>query len=240
MRETKKEYWDKYWQKANLLYNEKIVKIILKYIDIKNKKILEVGAGSGATSLFLASLGAKVYALDYSFNALKLIEKNNIKNVPLIKICGDAFNLPFKNNTFDLVFSQGLIEHYKNPIEIIMEKKRVTKKNGFILIDVPQKYNLYTVKKHILIYLNKWFAGWETEFSITELEKLFKLANLKIVKKYAHSHFHNLYRIQNRLFNKKILPDFISEIYNKFWQFYEEMPLSLYTLWAIGILGQKN
>ncbi len=235
-----KNCWDKYWSKSNLLYNEKIVNILLNSFDIKNFSILEVGAGSGNTCLYLCSHGANVTLLDYSEEAIKLIKKNNKNNLSVYTTIGDAFHLPFKDNIFDLVFSQGLIEHYKNPLDIILEKKRVVKKGGHILVDVPQKYNFYTLKKKTLMFFNRWFAGWETSFSINELEQLILKANLKIKKEYAYAHAHNLYRVQQKLFGKKIVPNWISNINNHLWTIYEKQKIALYTLFAIGILAKKE
>lgn len=236
---SSKGHWDAFWEKGNLLYNEKIVKMINSTINLNGARILEVGAGSGATSIYLASKGANVFALDYSENAVELIKKNNKENFDIKIILADAFSLPFKDNSFDLVFSQELIEHYKEPELLLLEQKRVTKKGGYVLVDVPQRYNLYTLRKKILIKLNKWFAGWETSYSIKSLEKLLKNVGLVPVKKYAYSHIHNIDRIQKRILGRIILPSFVSKFYNKFWEIFEEIPLSHYTLFAIGIIAKK-
>jgi len=238
-KKTTKRHWDSLWEKSNLLYNEKICSIIKEKFDIKGLKILEVGAGSGNTSIYLASLGADVTALDYSNKSIKLIEKNNINNYPIKIIQGDAFHLPFYDNTFDLVFSQGLIEHFRNPEEIVKEKRRVTKKGGYVLVDVPQKYNMYTLKKVVLISLNKWFAGWERSFSINELTSLVENCGLKVEEKFAYSHIHNLHRIQMRILKKEIIPKFITNFYNKSWEIFEKSFISPYILFAIIVLAKK-
>jgi len=84
----------------------------------------------------------------------------------------NAFKIPVPDATFDIVFHQGLLEHFKDPLPLLEEQFRVLKPGGFLLVDVPQRYHIYTVIKHTLIFLNKWFAGWETEFSIGRLTKL--------------------------------------------------------------------
>ncbi|MDD5066391.1 MAG: class I SAM-dependent methyltransferase [bacterium] len=239
-KETKKIYWDRYWTKGNLNYNEKIIQIIKKKFPIKGLKVLEVGAGSGATSLFLADNGAEVTALDYSEESINLMKKNNINKSKIKLVHGDAFQMPFDNDQFDLVFSQGLIEHYRDPERIIKEKKRVTRKGGYILIDVPQVYNFYTVKKNILMLFNKWFPGWETSFSRKRLENLVRSCGLSVERCYAYGHFHNFFRIQEKLFHRKIVPDFMARFYNCLWQAYEKTPLSLYTLFCIIVLARKD
>ena len=45
--------------------------------------------------------------------------------------CGDAFALPFADGTFDVVFHQGLLEHFRNPDDLIAENARVLKPGGY-------------------------------------------------------------------------------------------------------------
>ena len=52
----------------------------IKPLDLKGKKVLELGCGSGIISLFAASKGALVTASDINSIALKMLEKASIKN----------------------------------------------------------------------------------------------------------------------------------------------------------------
>ncbi len=82
----------------------------------ENIKIIEVGCGSAKLSCFLASLGYDTTCLDYSENALNVAKKNyQITNNKGKFIVGDVRNLPFENNTYDVVLSTGLLEHFKDP-----------------------------------------------------------------------------------------------------------------------------
>ena len=163
-----------------------LFKAILSISPVEGLKILEVGAGTGRDSLALAKAGAKVFILDYSEESLK-ISSELVAQAPgnLHLIQGDAFNSPFPDKTFDIVFHQGLAEHFKNPIPLLRENARLLKKGGFCLCDVPQTFHLYTVIKHILIAFNKWFAGWETQFTPVQLKKLMKDSGLEVVHSYG-------------------------------------------------------
>jgi ubiquinone/menaquinone biosynthesis C-methylase UbiE len=167
--------------------------------------VLEVGGGSGRDSIRIKTLGGDVYVLDYAESSLKTIKEQIVEediNLKLIK--GDAFKLPFKDNSFDIVFHQGLIEHFLNPEIILRENVRVLKSGGLILVDAPQRYHLYTLLKHILIFFNKWFAGWETEYSIKELENMLKNEGVKkIISVYGDwMNPSILYRILREIFFK--------------------------------------
>lgn len=49
----------------------------------------------------------------------------------------DALKIPFSDNSFDVVISFGLLEHFQKPSELIFEKKRVLKENGLFIVLVP-------------------------------------------------------------------------------------------------------
>jgi len=114
---------------------------------------------------------------------IQTIAQRNGRSVALVR--GDAFRLPFKEACLDLVYHQGLLEHFTAPQKILMENRRVLKVGGHAIADVPQRYHPYTLVKHILIAMNRWFAGWETEFSRSQLERLFRKVDLDPVGFYG-------------------------------------------------------
>lgn len=152
---------------------------------VSGMRALEVGAGSGRDGILLAELGARVVALDYSIPSLRLIKAQTPEVGTLAVCCGDAFALPFADGTFDIVFHQGVLEHFRNPGDLIAENARVLKPGGYILVDVPQRWHYYTVIKHLLIALRLWFAGWEREYSVGELERLLRAHSFSIVSSYG-------------------------------------------------------
>ena len=83
---------------------------------------------------------------------------------------GDAFHLPFPDGTFDAVFHQGVLEHFSNPAAFLAENFRVTAPGGLLVVDVPQRWHPWTLLKRAALRVDRWFAGWETEYSIDELE----------------------------------------------------------------------
>ncbi len=175
----RREVWDQFWQEREEIeqvYSNsgRVIEQLVRLGDPAGKWILEVGAGSGRDSLALSSRGGRVIMLDYSAPALQVIQRLAQKaGRPVYLVRGDAFHLPFRSDALDLVFHQGLLEHFTAPEGIMAESLRVLRPGGAALADVPQRYHLYTVVKHLLIALNRWFAGWETEFSRARLERLF-------------------------------------------------------------------
>lgn len=99
---------------------------------IKMKKCVDAGCGSGRYSEALVNLGAgHVTGVDASLNAVKrakIMTKNKSKRLQFRQ--GDVLNLPFKEETFDFVFSNGVVHHTTDPFKGIYEIGRVMKDNG--------------------------------------------------------------------------------------------------------------
>jgi ubiquinone/menaquinone biosynthesis C-methylase UbiE len=189
-RVSEKKHWDDFWEASSELddvygTDDRIIENLARYVDLSGRSVLEVGAGTGRDIDKIACRHASAYALDYSEQSLLLMNKAVSDSVGVV--CGDAFVLPFRGETFDVVFHQGLLEHFRNPGEMIDEHIRVLKKGGTLLIDVPQRYHYYTVLKHILIFFGKWFAGWETEFSVAQLRGLVESRGMEVLGVYGHN-----------------------------------------------------
>ena len=97
----------------------------------------------------------------------------------------DATRMPFRDGAIDVSFHQGLLEHFRDPRPLLSENARITRPGGRVLVDVPQAFHLYTVLKNMLILVNQWFAGWETQFTVSQLERLVQESGLEVVRTYG-------------------------------------------------------
>ncbi len=144
--------------------------------DPRGARILEVGCGRGITLLELARCGARVVGLDYSAEAIAVcrrFEERMELSGGSVFVRGDAKQLPFAEESFDFVYSIGLIEHFEDPGLLLAEQYRVLRPGGTLFVQVPQKYSVYTLIKKLLIRMGRWpYGGWETQFSERELSDL--------------------------------------------------------------------
>ncbi len=172
--------WDGFWEGGgeNVEIYPLRVSLFDRNASVKGITSLEVGSGTGIDSINLAQKGANVTCLDNSNNALdiskKLFKKYGVKGK---FVNGDACNMCFEDNSFDLVFNAGVVEHFKDPTQIIQEMKRVSSK--YVMVWVPQTFHRYTVKKKIAQARGKWPMPWETQYSIFGLKSLFKKNGIK-------------------------------------------------------------
>ncbi len=184
--------WNIQWRNYNkapfFKPNHKVIQEIVRCFDgnVKNKKILEIGAGSGCDVLCLSKMGAYGYALDFSSESIKTMRYWSKKTKTNISIKqADIRNLPYEKSLFDMIYSVGLMEHFENPLPLLEKQLSSIKKGGFLLIDLPQKYSLYTIAKHVRMRLGTHPFGWETEYSLGELRKMSEKLNTKIVRWYG-------------------------------------------------------
>ncbi len=250
-----KDHWEKFWhekKEISQVYStgDRIFSNLKSLTEFKGKKILEVGAGSGRDSFRLAHEKAQVFVLDYSPKALDIINKLNDKNGAQVNcLQADAFNMPIPDESFDIVFHQGLLEHFRDPLPLLQENNRILKQGGLLLVDVPQRYHIYTAIKHFLILINKWFAGWETEFSIKQLNKLMNKAGFETKREYGNwmrpSLFYRIFR-EVLLTIKLKLPlypkgfKYTRNLRNVFRNRFSKKKWAFYTFLDIGVIGQKT
>ena len=221
-------------------------------MDLQGKRILEIGAGTGRDSFPLARAGASVVQLDYAENSLRILKQlAQREQLQTHIVGGDTFLLPFKDETFDVVFHQGLLEHFRKPYadQLLKENVRVLRKGGYLLVDVPQRFHLYTLAKHLLIALDKWFAGWERSFSLGELKRDLRSLGLTTVHSYGEWMVPSFsYRVAREILKKARItlplyptgPRALRALRAQVRSILSSTSLPLYTGISIGVVAKKD
>ena len=104
--------------------------------------ILEAGCGTGQLSIALSRYARQIYGIDLSKGSLieakQFINSNDIKSVHLFRM--NIFKLFFKENTFDVIISNGVLHHTYNPKLAFSKLVRVLKPGGIIVIGLYHRY----------------------------------------------------------------------------------------------------
>ena len=131
--------------------------------DGKIIKSLEAGCGSASVSLYFSKKGYEATMLDASREALT--QANNNFNREKIKgkfVLADINDMPFEDNTYDVVMSFGVLEHFEDIDKPIKEMIRVLKPGGLMFADiVPKRFSVQSLGNWLnfisnsLVYLLK-------------------------------------------------------------------------------------
>ena len=134
--------WEQYYKERSLSLERYINNIwdhkpLLIKVASSGRNILEVATGTGSLSIFLSHFSYNVVSVDNNDSVLKIAQHNNanLKGGVTFKKA-DAFNLPFDDDSFDVCFSQGFLEHFADDDirKLLKEQLRVS---GKVLISVP-------------------------------------------------------------------------------------------------------
>ena len=111
------------------LYNH-----VCKTVNFKNKKVLEIscGRGGGSDWVYRTYKPDSYIGLDLSENGIEWC-KRKFERDTLSFIVGDALNLPFDENTFDIIINVEASHCYPNQSRFFNEVSRILKKDGIFL-----------------------------------------------------------------------------------------------------------
>ena len=143
--------WNEGWEKLRVTVDEDVwlltERVKLQYLlplIPPYARSLEVGCGSAKLSALLAQRGVRVVGTDRSSQALR-VARNNLSWMTVRGdiVRSDAFQLPFADEQFDVVFSTGLLEHFDDPVPLISEMVRTLRPGGVFFSDiVPLKFSM--------------------------------------------------------------------------------------------------
>lgn len=125
----------------------------------KGKKVLEIGYGMGTDLLTWAIEGAEVHGIDLTEEHHRLAElnfKTHGKQANLV--LGDAANLPFPSNEFDIVYSNGVLHHTPDTVRCISEGYRVLKPGGKMIFSMYRTLSAFLLFSKIL-FQGIWRGG---------------------------------------------------------------------------------
>jgi len=226
-------HWDAVWENYaqfsdySLRYRNFMSKIAE---NVPNDAIvLEAGCGSG-TTLEIFPESHTTIGLDLSYKALQ-ITRNHSTN----QIQGDIFSIPFRDNSFDLVYNSGVIEHFVDPTnrDAVNEMVRVLKPGGILIIIVPNTLCIwYRLVKWITKMAGKFDFGYEEDYSPKRLKGIIDHTSVSVDRYFGMQVFPPL-----ATYKKSYAPIRIRRILCKVEKY---VPFREYYSYAIGVIGKKK
>lgn len=140
------EYTEDYCQCLELSYGEGMmseggtlaIDAIFDGIDLTNKNCLEIGSGLGGTAYYLAR-EHQAYVTGLEIN--QRMTEQSTRNIPsdlalqLKFVANQGTRMPFDSESFDVVYSKGVLTHVEDKMPIFDEVYRVLKPGGLFVIN---------------------------------------------------------------------------------------------------------
>ncbi len=150
--ETVKKY-DKENKQRTQRLSKSFISVVKKW-EVRSGKILDIGCGTGLLAIEFAKnlSGVEIIGLDLSDVALE-VGRENIRKSEVIErtsfIKGDAEDIPFEDNTFNLVISSNTLHLIMNPIKMFNEIHRVLKPKGKFFISDFRRSWIGIFSRHV-------------------------------------------------------------------------------------------
>jgi demethylmenaquinone methyltransferase/2-methoxy-6-polyprenyl-1,4-benzoquinol methylase len=137
-------------------------------------RVLDVGCGTGFATEGLLAHTDDVHGLDQSAHQLEQAYDKFGKRGPVRFYRGDAERLPFRDDSFDALWSSGSIEYWPNPVDALAECRRVVKPGGPVLVvgpDYPNNTLLQKLADAIMLFYDE-----------SEADRMFREAGFESVE----------------------------------------------------------
>ena len=172
---------------------EPIIEEFAEFGSEKGKKVLEIGVGLGADHQRFAEAGAGLTGIDLTERAVSHTRRRlELFGYDSVLSIGDAENLEFPSDTFDSVYSWGVLHHSPNTPKAISEVHRVLRPGGVAKVMIYHKWSLVGYMlwaRYALLRLRPWMTLTEVyarylespgtkAYSLTEARRMFAMFGL--------------------------------------------------------------
>ncbi|MDD4910166.1 MAG: class I SAM-dependent methyltransferase [Candidatus Omnitrophica bacterium] len=135
----------------------------------KRGKVLDIGCGDGDYAYNLQKMGFSVLAADMDVARFKYADQIKFQK------CNVAERLPFDDNSFDFIVLAEVIEHLKNPYDVVKELNRILKPGGKLVLSTPNILNLKSRMRFLIEGCWEYFREIPLEHSQNPKEIIWNL-----------------------------------------------------------------
>lgn len=151
---TDATFWDAHWEQYQLprrvdlrsYFSYRCDRMFRSVVPrVPNGRFIDVGSGLGQWLIyFRENFGYDVVGVDTSPVACDRARQNlRLAGVDGEVLCSDILTAPLEEESFDVVYSGGLIEHFDDPFPIVQRMSRLVKPGGIHIVSVPNLRSIY-------------------------------------------------------------------------------------------------
>ena len=130
----------------------------------KDEVVLDLGCGEGEYLPLCLGQEYKIVGLDFSFRKVKMFCDKYPK---FSGIVGDGKNLPFKGNSFDVIFSNSTIEHFGDKVAQAAFAEEVMRVGKRIFVQILNRY--FSLEPHTFIPFFQFFPRKNFKFGLQSI-----------------------------------------------------------------------
>jgi 2-polyprenyl-3-methyl-5-hydroxy-6-metoxy-1,4-benzoquinol methylase len=157
------------------------VKFATRYLK-DGEKVLELGCGVGTAAVMLKrTKNINLTATDLSEKFIKFAKARKDGKGIRFEV-QDSTRLTYKDNTFDVVSSMGMLEHVPTPMKSLDEMVRVIKPGGKLIVVFPNWFSLFKIVKSIFNFTCK---GYFTKSRLHMVAWFFTAAYYLVQKQFS-------------------------------------------------------
>ena len=164
---------------------------VFQYDAFKGRSVLEIGCGLGTDLLQFARAGARVTGVDLSDVSVGLVqERFRQEGLSIEARPADAESLPFGDDTFDAVYSFGVLHHTPNTPKAVGEAIRVLRPGGTLMLML---YHSQSIHSWVGRALNNLTSTYRVkDGSMSEWIRIFDGSDNPLGKAYSRSEVRNM------------------------------------------------
>ena len=174
---------------------------------ITNKKVLDIACGEGYGTNLMAKDATFVYGVDIDAETVTAAQKKYTGS-NLSYLVGQADKIPLEDASVDVVVSFETIEHHDKHTEMMLEIKRVLKKEGIVIISTPDKkyytdmrnfHNSFHIKE---LYKDEFAALLSAHFAKTQMLTQQHISGISLIQDENESNATRIYTGNYEAFDK--------------------------------------
>ena len=210
----------------------KKIKFIEKFVNFKNKKVLESNCGSGILINYLKKKTLHTTGLDNKFYC-NYVKKNKHH------FFSSLDDIIKEKKKYDVILSLSELEHKLNPELFLKKLKKILNKDGYLILRIPNYLNIYMFLLGYNYLRYDYRSSHNYYFSEKNLDLLFLKSNFKIIKKvgmneYSFNHLLTYLKTEKRVPSNKVMNFFNHKQDNHFISNIEKNMISTSLLYILS------
>jgi len=140
-------------------------------------RVLDLGSGAGTYVRLLSSHGHRAVGVDYSIPSLKRSIEADPERLGRY-LCGDAYSLPFRDESFELLVMIGIFQALGEPARALTEARRVLRPGGHLVLEILNANEILIRARTLLERTRHENAGVRT-FGRSQMTRWIRAAGLR-------------------------------------------------------------